>query len=214
MEDYSDSFDFLFKIILVGDAGVGKTCIVQRFKNGIFIERQANTIGVDFTLKTIMVDGKKIKLQIWDTAGQERFRTITQSYYRSTHGVIIGYDITKRESFTNVTRWLSDVKKFSGEDVMIILIGTKLDLVRSDIHLREVDVTEVKQFVKNYQVLDVLETSSKEDTNIDTVFQRLARALKSKHERKGLAMNSRHDEDTVAISSEDTRQINSAGCNC
>ena len=128
--------------------------------------------------------------------------------------MIIGYDITKRESFTNVTRWLSDVKKFSGEDVMIILIGTKLDLVRSDIHLREVDVTEVKQFVKNYQVLDVLETSSKEDTNIDTVFQRLARALKSKHERKGLAMNSRHDEDTVAISSEDTRQINSAGCNC
>ena len=131
--------------------------------------------------------------------------------------VIIGYDITKRESFTNVTRWLNDVKKFSGEDVMIILIGTKLDLVRSDIHLREVDITEVKQFVKNYpdyQVLDVLETSSKEDTNIDTVFQRLAKALKNKHERKGLATNSRHDEDTVAVSAEGTKQINSSGCSC
>jgi len=128
--------------------------------------------------------------------------------------VIIGYDITKRESFTSVTRWLSDVKKFSGEDVMVILIGTKLDLVRSDIHLREVDITEVKQFVKNFQVLDVLETSSKEDTNIDAVFQRLARALKTKHERKGLATNSRHDEDTVAVSTEGTRQIDSGGCSC
>lgn len=214
MEEYSDSFDFLFKIILVGDAGVGKTCIVQRFKNGIFIERQANTIGVDFTLKTIIVDGKRIKLQIWDTAGQERFRTITQSYYRSTHGVIIAYDITKRESFTNVSRWLSDVKKFSGEEVIVVLIGTKLDLVRSDIQLREVDLSEVKTFVKNYQVLDVLETSSKEDTNIDTVFHRLARALKSKHERKNLASNSRYEEETVALATENTTQISSDRCNC
>jgi len=109
---------------------------------------------------------------------------------------------------------LNDVKKFSGEDVLIILIGTKLDLVRSDIHLREVDITEVKQFVKNYQVLDVLETSSKEDTNIDTVFQRLAKALKNRHERKGLATNSRHDENTVTVSPEGTKQISSSGCSC
>lgn len=128
--------------------------------------------------------------------------------------VIVGYDITKRESFTNVSRWLSDVKKFSGEEVVVVLIGTKLDLVRSDIHLREVDLSEVKTFVKNYQVLDVLETSSKEDTNIDTVFNRLARALKSKYERRGLAANSRCEEDTVAIDTENTTQINPDRCNC
>lgn len=128
--------------------------------------------------------------------------------------MIIGYDITKRESFTNVARWLNDVKKFSGEEVIVVLIGTKLDLVRSDIHLREVDLSEVKTFVKNYQVLDVLETSSKEDTNIDTVFHRLARALKSKHERKGLASNARCEEETVALTTENTTEISSDRCNC
>lgn len=96
----------------------------------------------------------------------------------------------------------------------MVLIGTKLDLVRSDIHLREVDLSEVKTFVKNYQVLDVLETSSKEDTNIDTVFHRLARALKSKHERKSLASNSRYDEETVAIATENTTEISSNRCDC
>ncbi|XP_066995082.2 ras-related protein Rab-43 isoform X2 [Anabrus simplex] len=85
-----DSFDFLFKIVLIGDCGTGKTCVVQRFKSGTFVERHGNTIGVDFSMKTVTVDGKKVKLQIWDTAGQERFRTITQSYYRSANGVIIG----------------------------------------------------------------------------------------------------------------------------
>ena len=119
-----ENFDFLFKIVLIGDANVGKTCIVQRFKYGTFVEKHSSTIGVDFTLKTIEIDGKytfsiasvillftkysylgkQIKLQIWDTAGQERFRTITQSYYRSAHGVILTYDITKEESFRNIPR--------------------------------------------------------------------------------------------------------------
>ena len=128
--------------------------------------------------------------------------------------MVIGYDITKRESFTNVARWLNDVKKFSGEEVIVVLIGTKLDLVRSDIQLREVDLSEVKTFVKNYQVLDVLETSSKEDTNIDTVFHRLARALKSKHERKSLASNAQYEEETVTLTTENTTQISSNRCNC
>ncbi|XP_036339930.1 ras-related protein Rab-43-like isoform X2 [Rhagoletis pomonella] len=84
-----ESFDFLFKVVLIGDCGTGKTCLVERFKTGNFIERHGNTIGVDFSMKTINIEGKATKLQIWDTAGQERFRTITQSYYRSANGVII-----------------------------------------------------------------------------------------------------------------------------
>ncbi|CAL4196227.1 unnamed protein product, partial [Meganyctiphanes norvegica] len=88
-----DQFDFLFKIVVIGDCGVGKTCVVQRFKSGNYVERHGNTIGVDFSMKTVSVDEKLIKLQIWDTAGQERFRTITQSYYRSANGVIIVYNI-------------------------------------------------------------------------------------------------------------------------
>uniref|UniRef100_A0A667XVN4 Ras-related protein Rab-19-like n=1 Tax=Myripristis murdjan TaxID=586833 RepID=A0A667XVN4_9TELE len=90
-----DCFDFLFKIILIGDSNVGKTCVVQNFKSGVFSERQQNTIGVDFTVRTLDIEGKKVKMQVWDTAGQERFRTITQSYYRSAHGAMIAYDITR-----------------------------------------------------------------------------------------------------------------------
>ncbi|XP_007229677.1 ras-related protein Rab-43 isoform X2 [Astyanax mexicanus] len=121
--DSDDSYDFVFKIVLVGDVGVGKTCVVQRFKTGTFIERQGNTIGVDFTMKTMDIQGKRVKLQIWDTAGQERFRTITQSYYRSTNGAIITYDITKKSTFMSVPKWMEDVKKYGGTNIVPLLIG-------------------------------------------------------------------------------------------
>ncbi|KAM9524955.1 ras-related protein Rab-43 isoform 2-T2 [Salvelinus alpinus] len=119
-----DSYDFVFKIVLVGDVGVGKTCVVQRFKSGNFMERQGNTIGVDFTMKTMDIQGKRVKLQIWDTAGQERFRTITQSYYRSTNGAVIAYDITKRGTFMAVPKWMEDVKKYGGSNIVPLLIET------------------------------------------------------------------------------------------
>ncbi|KAK1147045.1 ras-related protein Rab-43-like [Acipenser oxyrinchus oxyrinchus] len=121
--DSDDAFDFLFKIVLIGDAGVGKTCVVQRFKSGIFVERQGSTIGVDFTMKTMDIQGKRVKLQIWDTAGQERFRTITQSYYRSANGAIIAYDISKKGTFASVPRWIEGVKKYAGSNIVQLLIG-------------------------------------------------------------------------------------------
>ena len=118
-----ESFDYLFKIVFVGDMGIGKTCVVQRFKNGTYIEKQGTTIGVDFTMKTLIVDGKRVKLQIWDTGGQERFRTITQSYYRSANGIILCYDITCRQSFESLIRWMDDVSKFAVPNVVKVLIG-------------------------------------------------------------------------------------------
>ncbi|KAL3079725.1 hypothetical protein niasHS_014007 [Heterodera schachtii] len=130
--DPDDSFDYLFKVVLIGDMGVGKTCVVQRFKNGTYIEKQGTTIGVDFTMKTLMVEGKRIKLQIWDTGGQERFRTITQSYYRSANGIILCYDLTCPESFMSLQRWIDDVSKFAVPNVAKILVGTKADLVEED----------------------------------------------------------------------------------
>lgn len=143
-----ESFDYLFKIVLIGDMGVGKrsiywprgatriandskcilgkTCVVQRFKNGTFIEKQGTTIGVDFTMRTLVIDGKRIKLQIWDTGGQERFRTITQSYYRSANGIILCYDITCRQSFeSSMRRWIDDVSKFAVPNVAKVLIGNQ-----------------------------------------------------------------------------------------
>ncbi|KAJ8047768.1 Ras-related protein Rab-43 [Holothuria leucospilota] len=172
--DSDDSFDYLFKIVLIGDAGVGKTCVVQRFKSGTFLEKQHSTIGVDFTMKTLTIDGKKVKLQVWDTAGQERFRTITQSYYRSANGVIIAYDITKKDTFSNVPRWIDDVQKYAGDNVVQILIGNKKDLE----NIREVDFSEAQALAAHHDMMECLETSAKDSTNIEQVFWRLGTELK------------------------------------
>lgn len=191
-----ENFDFLFKIVLIGDCGTGKTCVVQRFKNGTFIERHGNTIGVDFSMKTVIVDGKKVKvrdageylrcdrnfvrvqLQIWDTAGQERFRTITQSYYRSANGVMIVYDITKRSSFLSVARWVEEVRRYSGSSVLVALVGNKADLDT----LREVEFDEAEAMCPYMpEILFVLETSAKENSNIEDAFLCLATELKVRY---------------------------------
>ncbi|KAJ9595699.1 hypothetical protein L9F63_013112, partial [Diploptera punctata] len=189
-----DTFDFLFKIVLIGDCGAGKTCVVQRFKSGTFVERHGNTIGVDFSMKTVIVDGKKVKLQIWDTAGQERFRTITQSYYRSANGVIIVYDITKRSSFLSLQRWIEEVRRYTASNVMLVLVGNKCDLES----LREVEFAEAEAMCEYIpEILFVLEASAKENTNIDDAFMCLATELKRRHDGNPYAENS--NEATVKL---------------
>ncbi|XP_036216206.1 ras-related protein Rab-43 isoform X2 [Bactrocera oleae] len=168
-----ENFDFLFKVVLIGDCGTGKTCIVDRFKTGNFIERHGNTIGVDFSMKTVNIEEKQ--LQIWDTAGQERFRTITQSYYRSANGVIIVYDITKRSSFSNLQKWIEEVRRYTASNVLLILIGNKSDLDEE----REVDFEEAKQMCQYIpEILFVMETSAKQNTNVEDAFVCLATELK------------------------------------
>lgn len=171
--DADETFDYLFKVVLIGDADVGKTCVVQRFKSGTYVEKHASTIGVDFTMKTLQIDGKLVKLQIWDTAGQERFRTITQSYYRSANGVIMAYDITKRGSFESLTRWLDDVRRYAGSNIVQILIGNKKDLENQ----REVNFVDAKQFAQQNSMIGVIESSAKDNINIDETFIKLAKEL-------------------------------------
>ncbi|XP_014097130.1 ras-related protein Rab-43 isoform X3 [Bactrocera oleae] len=174
-----ENFDFLFKVVLIGDCGTGKTCIVDRFKTGNFIERHGNTIGVDFSMKTVNIEEKQVKLQIWDTAGQERFRTITQSYYRSANGVIIVYDITKRSSFSNLQKWIEEVRRYTASNVLLILIGNKSDLDEE----REVDFEEAKQMCQYIpEILFVMETSAKQNTNVEDAFVCLATELKRRHD--------------------------------
>jgi len=201
--DQDDSYDLLFKIVLIGDAGVGKTCVVQRFKAGTFVERQGSTIGVDFTMKTLLLDGNKVKLQIWDTAGQERFRTITQSYYRSSNGVIIAYDISKRESFNNVIRWLDDVKKYAGPNIIQLLIGNKSDLDS----IREVPTGQAQEFANQHNMLEFLETSAKDNTNIEEAFIKMAKELKKRHGGSHLEEAS---PSSISLGSEDVKD--SYGC--
>ncbi|KAK3512585.1 hypothetical protein QTP70_017223 [Hemibagrus guttatus] len=172
-----DTYDFVFKIVLVGDVGVGKTCVVQRFKTGTFIERQGNTIGVDFTMKTMEIQGKRVKLQIWDTAGQERFRTITQSYYRSTNGAIITYDITKKATFLAVPKWMEDVKKYGGSNIANLLIGNKSDLTEE----RAVSLEEAQVMAHQLDFISAIETSAKDSSNVDEAFNKMAAELMLRH---------------------------------
>ncbi|CAL8357940.1 unnamed protein product [Lota lota] len=171
--EHEDCFDFLFKIILVGDSDVGKTCVVQSFKAGIFAENQQNTIGVDFTVRTLDIDGKKIKMQVWDTAGQERFRTITQSYYRSAHGAMVAYDITRRPTFESVPHWIHEIRHYGAAGVVLILIGNKSDLQNE----RQVLFEDACTMAEDKGVLAALETSAKEAQNVDAAFTLMAREL-------------------------------------
>ncbi|TKR64568.1 hypothetical protein L596_025078 [Steinernema carpocapsae] len=172
-----DSFDYLFKVVLIGDMGVGKTCVVQRFKNGTFIERQGTTIGVDFTMKTLIIEGKRVKLQIWDTGGQERFRTITQSYYRSANGIILCYDMTCRQSFESLSRWIDDVSKFAAPNVVKILVATKSDLELE----RVVERDEGEQLCRAHNMSMFLEISSRNNLNVDNAFLELSCQLKKQY---------------------------------
>ncbi|XP_022058597.1 ras-related protein Rab-19-like [Acanthochromis polyacanthus] len=175
--EHDDSFDFLFKIILIGDSNVGKTCVVQNFKSGIFSEKQQNTIGVDFTVRTVDIDGRKVKMQVWDTAGQERFRTITQSYYRSAHGAMIAYDITRRSTFDSVNHWIKEVELYGAANVVLVLIGNKCDLEDE----RQVQFEEACNLAKERGILAALETSAKESQNVEEAFLMMARELLSRN---------------------------------
>ncbi|XP_043822236.1 ras-related protein Rab-19 [Dromiciops gliroides] len=168
-----ETFDYLFKIILIGDSNVGKTCVVQHFKSGFYTDTQQNTIGVDFTVRSLEVDGKKVKMQVWDTAGQERFRTITQSYYRSANAAIIAYDLTRRSTFESVPHWIHEIEKYGAANLVIMLIGNKADLWDK----RHVLFEDACTLAEKHGLLAVLETSAKESKNIDEVFMLMAREL-------------------------------------
>ena len=117
----NSEYDYLFKILLIGDAGVGKSTMLLKFVDDIFTTSYLSTIGVDFKIKTIELDNKIIKLQIWDTAGQERFRTITSSYYRGAYGIFVVFDLTQLDTFTNVQMWLNEIEKYSHNPKIIIM---------------------------------------------------------------------------------------------
>ncbi|PWA28057.1 hypothetical protein CCH79_00012097 [Gambusia affinis] len=173
MEDY----DYLFKIVLIGNAGVGKTCLVRRFTQGLFPPGQGATIGVDFMIKTVEINGEKVKVhpnhrevyKIWDTAGQERFRSITQSYYRSANALILTYDITCEDSFRCLPEWLKEIEQYANNQVVTILVGNKIDLADK----REVLRLRAEDFAQAQSML-YLETSAKESDNVEKLFLDLA----------------------------------------
>ncbi|GMR59155.1 rab-1 [Pristionchus pacificus] len=175
MAAMNPEYDYLFKLLLIGDSGVGKSCLLLRFADDTYTESYISTIGVDFKIRTIELDGKTIKLQIWDTAGQERFRTITSSYYRGAHGIIVVYDITDVETFNNVKQWLQEIDRYACENVNKLLVGNKCDLTAK----RAVETQAAKEYADQLGI-PFLETSAKSSTNVEQAFLTMASEIKSR----------------------------------
>jgi len=168
----------LFKLLLIGDSGVGKSSLLHRFADDIYTDSYISTIGVDFKIKTMNVGDKMVKLQIWDTAGEERFRTITSSYYRGAQGIIVVYDITDVDSFNNVKQWLSEIDRYASENVDKLLVGNKSDLEPA----RQVTKAMAEEFAESLQV-KCIETSAKESSNVDDAFRSMAFTIMSRMDK-------------------------------
>ena len=174
----SNDYDYLFKLLLIGDSGVGKSCLLLRFADNTYTDSYISTIGVDFKIRTVEIDGKTVKLQIWDTAGQERFRTITSSYYRGAHGIIVVYDVTDKVSFNNVKQWLGEIDRYACQSVNKLLVGNKADLAEK----RVVDFNEAKEFADSLRI-PFLETSAKSAQNVEEAFMTMTKQIKDRVSR-------------------------------
>ncbi|PSR93149.1 Ras-related protein like [Actinidia chinensis var. chinensis] len=175
-------YDYLFKIVLIGDSGVGKSNILSRFTRNEFCLESKSTIGVEFATRTLQVEGKTVKAQIWDTAGQERYRAITSAYYRGAVGALLVYDITKRQTFENVLRWLHELRDHADSNIVIMLAGNKADLN----HLRAV-LEQDAHLLAEKEGLSFLETSALEALNIEKAFQTILLDIYQIISRKALA---------------------------
>ena len=183
-KENNEEEEIKIKIMLLGESQIGKTSLIQRYVKNNFNLSYITTVGIDFQLKQIKMNNKSIKLQIWDTAGQERFKNITKSYFHSSDGFIVGYDITSRLSFTNVSTWLKEINDNAPEEIQKILIGNKCDL-----NEREV-TTEEGQKLAEENGMKFFETSAKNDINVNETFESITKdILHVPHQEEGESIN-------------------------
>merc|ERR1711998_728348 len=168
-------YDYLIKLLLIGDSGVGKSCLLCRYSDDVFNSNFITTIGIDFKIRTIELDGSKIKLQIWDTAGQERFRTITQAYYRGAMGILLVYDVCDDKSFQNIRTWMRNIEQHANDGVNRILIGNKCDMTDKKV----VETKRGKELADGYGI-NFFETSAKNNINVEQAFYSIARDIKKR----------------------------------
>ncbi|EPB92377.1 GTP-binding protein [Mucor circinelloides] len=205
----SASYDYLIKLLLIGDSGVGKSCLLLRFSDDSFTPSFITTIGIDFKIRTIELDGKRIKLQIWDTAGQERFRTITTAYYRGAMGILLVYDVTDDKSFGNVRNWFSNIEQHASEGVNKILIGNKCDMED-----KRVVSAEQGQTLANELNIRFMETSAKANIGVEEAFFDLARDIKKRLIDTQQAQQTRQREEVKLESPAKNNGNNSSGGCC
>eukprot|EP01018_Ginkgo_biloba_P031592 Gb_05955 [translate_table: standard] len=176
-----DDYDYLFKVVLIGDSGVGKSNLLSRFTRNEFTLESKSTIGVEFATRSINLDGKMIKAQIWDTAGQERYRAITSAYYRGAVGALLVYDITRHVAFENVERWLRELQDHTDKNIVVMLVANKSDLR----HLRAVSTEDGQAFAER-EGLYFIETSALESTNVENAFKQVLTHIHRNVSKKAL----------------------------
>ncbi|KAG8472349.1 hypothetical protein CXB51_034232 [Gossypium anomalum] len=207
-----DDYDYLFKVVLIGDSGVGKSNLLSRFTRNEFSLESKSTIGVEFATRSIRVDDKVVKAQIWDTAGQERYRAITSAYYRGAVGALLVYDVTRHVTFENVERWLKELRGHTDSNIVIMLVGNKADLR----HLRAVSTDDAKAFAERENTF-FMETSALESMNVETAFTEVLTQIHHVVSRKALEVG----DDPTALpkgrtinvgSKDDVSAVKNAGC--
>ena len=165
--------EFIYKILLLGDSSVGKTCFLMRYTDNTFQDIHMSTIGLDYKLKNVQLeDGKMVKIQVWDTAGQDRFRSITKNYYKGAHGIILIYDVTENKSFENVKNWMNQIKEEVSNRVTIVLVGNKID----DEENRKITTEQGESMAKEFDIM-FFECSAKTGENIDGIFNNLVKKV-------------------------------------
>ena len=169
----SNEVEFVFKILLLGDSEVGKSCFLMRYSDNVFVENYITTIGLDYKLKSVKLDsGKTIKVQLWDTAGQDKYRTIAKNYFKGSHGILLLYDVTKQSSFQNIRDWIQDIREEVSQKAIIFLIGNKIDLVDK----RKISKEKGIELAEEYKLL-FFEASAKSGENVDEVFKALYKKI-------------------------------------
>ena len=189
----NEDYEFIFKVLLLGNSNVGKSSLFLRFIDDIWNDTFVPTIGVDFKIKTFNIDNKKIKMQIWDTAGQERFKNIIASYYRGAHGILLIFDVTDKDSFKNLSNWLIEIEKNANKNVLKVLIGNKTDLEEK----RVITYHQGKEFADNYG-LKYIETSAKKNLNVNEAFETLGRELMAASDDKRITKTKPNKKISVA----------------
>ena len=194
MTNVPNKFDHLFKILIIGESGVGKTCFLLRYAENSFVANHLLTIGIDFKIKVIEIEGKSIKLQIWDTAGQDRFRTITKTYYKGSHGVILVYDVCDERSFGNVKNWVNQIEQNAKSSICKVLVGNKCDKAE-----RVITEEQGRKLAEEYN-MKFYETSAKTGQNVEETFTYLTREILKIYKNKeghtgGVTLNGKDDKE-------------------
>ena len=207
MSGSDQDYEFIFKVLLLGNSNVGKSSLFLRFVDDVWNDTFVPTIGVDFKIKTFEIDSKKIKMQIWDTAGQERFKNIISSYYRGAHGILLLYDVTDKESFKNISNWLIEIEKNASKNILRILIGNKSDLEDK----RVITYAQGKEFADTYG-LKFIETSAKKNLNVSEAFETLGRELMNAGAEKKIEKQKENKKISVAKAQDLTTQKRQGCC--